>query len=314
MINDYVNEIRNSKFYTGKTLKKIGTLKIGIVETTPVIWKGRLLRFEWMRKSNEYGYPVNPKGYDYYHFVDMETGEATPEFGIGHTFGCPYIENGIAYVYGVKALWGGNVIDMFWSEDLISWQTKTVFDLPGWAFFNTSVCKGPDGYTMAVEIGKPAEFTGKPFTILFARSIDLYNWEFLSPMEHEYTRERYAACPVIRYFDGQYYMIYLEAMPLHRYMPYIVRSKDLEHFELGMQNPVMTPDNTDKHVIDPDAFTKEELDYIESAVNCNNSDIDLCEYKGKTVILYSWGNQVGKEFLALAEYDGTLQEFLESFF
>jgi hypothetical protein len=28
-------------------------------------------------KSNEYGYPVNLKGHDYYHFVDMETGEST---------------------------------------------------------------------------------------------------------------------------------------------------------------------------------------------------------------------------------------------
>ncbi len=314
MINDYVSEIRNRKFYKRETLNKIGTLKIGIVETTPVVWKGRLLRFEWMRKSNEYGYPTNLKGYDYYQFVDMETEEATPEFGADHIFGCPYIENGIAYVYGVKALSDGNRIDMFWSDDLISWQTKTVFDLPGLAFYNTSVCKGQDGYIMAVEIRKPEEFTGKPFTIIFAQSQDLFNWEFLSPMEHSYTRDRYSACPTIRYFGGQYYIIYLEAMPLHRYMPYIVRSKDLEHFELGIQNPVMTPDNIDKYVIDPKRFIKEELDYIESAVNCNNSDIDLCEYKGKTVILYSWGNQVGKEFLALAQYNGTLQEFLESFF
>ncbi|HQM95783.1 MAG TPA: hypothetical protein PK705_02140 [Clostridia bacterium] len=314
MINDFMNEIRNGKFYTKKTLKKIGTLKVGIVETTPVVWKGKLLRFEWMRKSNEYGYPVNLKGHDYYHFVDMETGESTPEFGVNHIFGCPYVENGIVYVYGVKGSCNGSVIDMFWSEDLINWRTKTVFDLPGWAFFNTSVCKGHDGYIMAVEINKPAEYTGKAFTILFAKSKDLFNWEFLSPMEHSYSRDRYTACPTIRFFNGQYYMIYLEAMPLHRYMPYIVRSKDIEHFELGMLNPFMTPDNTDKLVITPDCFTKYELEYINSAVNCNNSDVDLCEYKGKTVILYSWGNQLGKEFLALAEYDGTLQEFLESFF
>ncbi|MFA5341700.1 MAG: hypothetical protein WC332_07980, partial [Clostridia bacterium] len=296
------------------TLKKIGTLKIGIVETTPVVWKGRLFRFEWMRKSNEYGYPVNLRGYDYYQFVDMETNQATPEFATDHIFGCPYIENDIVYAYGVKASCGGTIIDMFWSDDLITWQTKTVFDQPGWAFYNTSVCKGLNGYIMAVEIKKPEEFTGKPFTILFAKSQDLFNWQFLSPMEHSYTRERYSACPTIRYFDGQYYLIYLEAMPLHRYMPYIVRSADLEHFELGMQNPVMTPDNTDKNIIEPNTFTEEELDYIESAVNCNNSDLDLCEYKGKTVILYSWGNQLGKEFLALAEYDGPIQEFLESFF
>ena len=167
---------------------------------------------------------------------------------------------------------------------------------------------------MSVEIKKPEEYTGKPFTIVFAQSLDLFNWEFLSPMEHSYTRERYTACPTIRYFDGQYYIIYLEAMPLHRYMSYIVRSKDLEHFELGIINPVMVHDNRDKYVINPNMYTKEELEYIESAVNCNNSDIDLCEYKDKTVILYSWGNQLGKEFLALAEYDGSVKEFLESFF
>ena len=35
---------------------------------------------------------------------------------------------------------------------------------------------------------------------------------------------------------------------------------------------------------------------------------------GKTLITYSWGNQYGKEFLALAEYDGSSEEFLKSFF
>ena len=35
----------------------------------------------------------------------------------------------------------------------------------------------------------------------------------------------------------------------------------------------------------------------------------MCYYGGKTVITYSWGNQLGKEFLALAEYDGTEEEF-----
>jgi hypothetical protein len=55
MINDFMNEIRNGKFYTKKTLKKIGTLKVGIVETTPVVWKGKLLRFEWMLKAMNMG-------------------------------------------------------------------------------------------------------------------------------------------------------------------------------------------------------------------------------------------------------------------
>ena len=61
-------------------------------------------------------------------------------------------------------------------------------------------------------------------------------------------------------------------------------------------------------------FNPEELHYIANAVDCNNSDFDMCEFECKTVITYSWGNQHGKEFLALAEYDGTNEEFLKSFF
>ena len=96
-------------------------------------------------------------------------------------------------------------------------------------------------------------------------------------------------------------MIYLESAPCHRWIPYIVRSKDLREFELGLVNPVMMFDNDDKKVIHPERFTAEELDKIEHSVNCNNSDFDMCYYNGKTVIVYSWGNQYGKEFLALAE-------------
>ena len=42
--------------------------------------------------------------------------------------------------------------------------------------------------------------------------------------------------------------------------------------------------------------------------------MDVCEFKGKTYILYSWGNQLGIEFVAQAEYDGSMNEFLMSFY
>jgi hypothetical protein len=61
-------------------------------------------------------------------------------------------------------------------------------------------------------------------------------------------------------------------------------------------------------------LTAEERKAIAGAKNINNSDVDLCESKGKTVIYYSWGNQQGKEFLAEAGYDGTLANFLRSYF
>jgi hypothetical protein len=136
----------------------------------------------------------------------------------------------------------------------------------------------------------------------------------LDTMDYSYCRDRYTACPCLRYVDGYYYIICLESAPFHRWIPYIARSRDLKEYELGVINPVMWFDNEDKKVICPERFTAEELDYIAHAVNCNNSDFDMCEYRGKTVITYSWGNQYGKEFLALAEYDGTQEEFLKSFF
>ena len=46
----------------------------------------------------------------------------------------------------------------------------------------------------------------------------------------------------------------------------------------------------------------------------NNSDVDFCEFRGKTIITYSWGNQQGTEFLAEAAYEGTLASFLKGFF
>ena len=50
------------------------------------------------------------------------------------------------------------------------------------------------------------------------------------------------------------------------------------------------------------------------AVDRNNSDVDFCEFRGRTIIYYSWGNQQGTEFLAEAAYDGSLASFLRGFF
>ena len=93
-----------------------------------------------------------------------------------------------------------------------------------------------------------------------------------------------------------------------------MRTKDLEEWEIGEINPFITPDDDDKKLIYPDRLTEAEKNYIANAFDCNNSDIDFCDYNGKTIITYSWGNQFGKEFLAMAEYDGSLQELLESHF
>lgn len=181
--------------------------------------------------------------------------------------------------------------------------------------FNTSVCKGKDGrYVMAIEISGPLDLGGPCFKSVFAVSDDLISWELLPIDSYIYRKEQYSACPAIRYFDGLYYMVYLDVMPYERYVPYIVRSKNLYEWEVAVRNPFMFFDASDKEGIHPERFNADELKFIKNAVNCNNSDVDFCEFNGRTYILYSRENQLGKEFLAHATYDGSLEELLKSYF
>ena len=85
-------------------------------------------------------------------------------------------------------------------------------------------------------------------------------------------------------------------------------------WELAPINPIMWYDDSDRKVEHPEYFSKKELEDIQLSLDTNNSDVDIREWQGKTIILYSWGNQCGREFLALAEYEGSMKEFFESFY
>ena len=108
-------------------------------------------------------------------------------------------------------------------------------------------------------------------------------------------------------------MLYLEAKPGPQYETHIVRSTDLVHWESSPRNPVLLHSPEDKQIANP-ALTAEQRARIAQAVNRNNSDVDLCEFAGRTILYYSWGDQMGTEFLAQAVYDGSLEQFLTDFF
>ena len=310
MLKDFHAQLETASWNPDKKLRKLGTIDIDVVETTPVVFRGELYRFEWIRP--QYRRDPTPDGYG--RFVHAASGTPSKPMARGCRFPSAFEENGRLYVFGVDPE-ASNRLRMYWSDDMESWETRIILDEPeDWTLFNTSVCKNMegDGYVMAIEVGSPQELVGAAFTIFFAVSTDLFHWEFLPTGDHVYSRERYTACPVIRQAGEYYYMIYLESAPHHRWLPYIVRTRDFRDFELGLINPVMMFDDADKAVQHPEAFTQEELDYIAGAVNTNDSDLDLCDYDGRCVVYYSWGNQLGQEFLAEAVYDGSMAEFLES--
>lgn len=288
-------------------IKKLGTLDLLVVEATPVVFHDRLYRFEYVRDN----YRTNKTGASYFRFIDVATGAPTGAFARGQHLGCAFADGDTMYVYGVDK-WGGSKITVFWSRDLKVWKSQTALEIPGWTLFNTSVCKAGERYVMAIEVGAPKEVVGIAFTNFFAESKDLRSWKLL-PRECVYSRDKYTACPALRYLDGAFYMIYLEARPGPTYETHIVRSRDLKTWESSPLNPVLAFSDDDK-VIATSKLTADERKLIARARNINNSDVDLCEFQGKTIIYYIWGNQQGIEFLAEAVYDGTLASFLRGYF
>jgi hypothetical protein len=286
---------------------KRGTIECDLVEATPVVFDGKLYRFEYVRDK----YAHNGTGDSYFRFVDVETGEPTPAFAHGAHLGSAHVESDAVYVYGIGG-WGESEIRVWRSEDLEEWEESVALELPSWDLFNNSVCAAPDGYVMAIEVGGPPEIVGSRFTMRFAHSDDLLTWELL-PEDRVYTKTRYSACPAIRYLNGYYYMIYLEALEGPQWLPYIVRSTDLVAWEPTRFGPLMEVSEADKRLANP-RLTEAEAEHIAGAHNRNNSDVDLCELAGRTYINYAWGNQVGTEFLAEAEYPGGLDAFLEGWF
>ncbi len=289
-----------------KTIQKLGTIDCDLVETTPVVFKGRVYRFEYVRQ----GYWANKTGESYLRFVDHETGEPTPSFGKGFHLGSAFVDGDKAIVTAVN-LWDGEKIEIFTSSDLQTWVHWTGLDLPGYGIFNTSLCKVGERYTLMFEIGKPAERTGVPFTAQFAYSTDLKKWE-LAPPECNYAKDRYTAPHKLVHHDGHYYNFYLEAVN-GGYEQYVVRSRDLIHWEPSPRNPVLKASDADRTPHNK-KLPQNLLDRIKTATNLNNSDFDYCEHNGQLHITYSWGNQQGIEHLAEAIYPGTEAEFLSGLF
>jgi hypothetical protein len=143
---------------------------------------------------------------------------------------------------------------------------------------------------MAFESDKPFAFCFK-----FARSKDLSKWEKIPGLVFTGEGKEYSACPVIRYVNSWYYVIYLhKPVAGHNgWISFLARSKNLENWELSPFNPVLE---------------------AEAGEGRNNSDVDLIQYRGKTYLYYATGDQETWSTIRVAMYDGPEQEFFEAHF
>ena len=155
------------------------------------------------------------------------------QFGTGYGLGCAFAHGGVFYAFAtrfdLKTSW--SEIVEFESTDLKSWRQHPVIPPEHEHLFNSSVCKTDDGFVMAYE-SDDQQYV--PFTIKFAHSVDLQNWTKLP--DAIFGKDRYTACPAVRFCNGWFYLLYLESKP-PKYETYVARSRDLVRWELSSRNP-----------------------------------------------------------------------------
>ena len=262
-------------------------IRRNMCEVAPVVWEGRLYHLFSVR-------PASGGSKDDYwlSLLDAEKSREVARFAVGYSLASAYVHNGVFYAFASRFDNGDwSDVTMFRSSDLKKWESRVVVaQEPTEHLFNSSVAPAPEGFVMAYETNDPQ---WPPFTIKFARSKDLETWEKVPGFA--LGRDRYAACPVLRYADGHYYVLYLEhRTPRWFFQTYIARSKDLRNWELSTANPVLAPDAIDDGI--------------------NASDPDVVEFGGKTYIYYSVGDQLTWMNLKRAVYNGSMNEFLKSWF
>ena len=271
----------------GPVMVRRGVVCKDMCELSPLIWQGKLCHLECVRPA------VGGQTVDYYLLLrDASTGAELARFAEGYGLASAHVHDDVIYAFASQRTednWHN--VTMFRSADLVEWSTRTVLEQDqGEHLFNTSVCRGPDGFVMAYESDDPAY---PPFTVKFARSADLTHWERVP--DAVFGTDRYAACPCIRFAGGYYYMLYLEhRTPRHWFETYLARSGDLKQWQLSPSNPVLRAEGTDEGV--------------------NASDPELIELDGRTHLYFAVGDQLTWMNMKRAEYEGDLQSFLEAWF
>ena len=279
-------------------IKKLGSVAIDRMENSIIVFKDKVYSF-YARDEAQ--------------FIERNTGRKIELPGsVGGGLDNAFVDNDTIYITTGSNMWV--------STDMEHWKKREIEAIKGFGIFNTSICKVKDKYVLMFEIDKPKEQAGVAFTARFATSRDMKNWT-LTPPECNYAKDRYTAPHCLRYLDGYFYNFYLESVRGyephgHGFETCVVRSKDLIHWERSPFT-VLSASQEDRLFLNPD-FSSEERQRINNVGNINNSDIDMCEYKGQVLIHYAWGDQsqLGDNIAILAEavYEGTMDQFLRGWF
>lgn len=282
-------------------------------EVSPFVFRGRLMRLELIDPSRG----LNAAGQEIGAGIrDVATGKILSTFGKDCYYFSAFCEDGKVLVTGTERQNGGYAGDTIWafeSTDLVSWSRRRLLTNPGWRYFNTSLTKGRDGYVLLLESAAP-KYATRNFTMFFATSKDLKSWSFM-PYDVCFPKRRYAGGPFIRHHNGFYYVSLVTELPNERYVTYLYRTADFRRWECGRYNPLVAYSQEDRQVSPTaseisESFARE----VRTRFICNASDLEMCDFEGKTYLSYVVGDQRGFYYICEAWYDGPMGELLENFF
>ncbi len=299
-------------------IKKLGACSPN-GEMTPFVWNGRLMRIELVDPSKGWDETAGKAG-----IRDVETGEFLSFLAEDSYFHSACVDGDTVYVTGVDKL-RRDTIRLYESSDLINWKSRDLLTNPGWKYYNSQLAHGENEWMIVLETGpvytemgedeSPRKYVGNNnWTMFFAKSYDMENWEF-SDYEKPFSKEYHAGGPCLKYSDGWYYLLCDCAIPRRIFTSYMYRTRDFDNWYVGYYNPIIMPSDEDKK-ISPNYkdLTNEERERLKTAFNVNNTDLDICEWQGKTYINYCCGNQLGNYWMCDAVCDMPLADFFKAYF
>jgi alpha-L-fucosidase len=272
--------------------------------------KGRLYRLENIPRAVDFDTTESYYRYheDGFRIRDVAEDRIISIPLLNHYFAIAWVWEDKVYVVAgdyEDRLWAIRHTIMITSEDLITWtKPKIIMEAQGEEhLFNYAVCRARGKFYMLYETD---DSLWPAFTMRFCESDDGVNWRKLSE-NHIYGHDKYTGGPAL-YFDDEedwFYILYLNALGDNMYDNRIARSRDLITWqEAPTDRPFVSP-NLQRSVND-----RKWPEVMERSA----SDLEMCEFNGKTYLYWINGNQQGATAGWEAVYDGPMNQLLRTFF
>lgn len=283
-----------------------------IGEVTPFVFRDRLYRIENFMRFNDFS--GQPPGYrfheDGFRIRDVADDRIISIPMLNHYFAIAFPWNDRVYVFAGDyednlPWWHIRRTTMISSDDLITWtKPQVVMEAENKEhLFNYAVCRANDKFIMLYETD---DNRWPAFTMRFCESSDLVHWTKLGT-DHIYGTNKYTGGPALYYDKEQdwFYCLYLEELSNRTWETRITRSRDLITWQ---DAPAGRP------VVTFDATRDVNSDIWPGVKERSASDLELCEFQGKTHIYWINGNQQGAASQYRGTADGPANQYLRHFF